>query len=144
MIGLDTNILVRYVTQDDLEQWQLAAALIEAEEQLCFLSNIVLCELVWVLRGQPYQFTRLQISGVLEAMLATPVMEFENRSAVYQALQRMKVGKADFSDYLIGAIAHQAGCFTTYSFDRKLIGEKGFQYPSTSSSTTTDSEFSTN
>jgi len=69
-------------------------------------------------------------------MLATPVMEFENRSAVYQALQRMKLGKADFSDYLIGAIAHQAGCSTTYSFDRKLIGEKGFQYPRTSDNTT--------
>ena len=149
MIGLDTNILVRYVTQDDLEQWHLAAALIEAEGQLCFLSNIVLCELVWVLRGKPYQFTRPQISEVLETMLATPVMEFENRSAVYQALQRaksvgmmkssdelrMKVGKADFSDYLIGAIAHQAQCSTTYSFDRKLIGEKGFQYPRISDNT---------
>jgi predicted nucleic-acid-binding protein len=136
VIGLDTNILVRYITTDDLQQWQLAAELIEAEGQLCFLSNIVLCELVWVLRGKPYQFTRSQISGVLEAMLATPVMEFENRSAVYQALQRMKVGKADFSDYLIGAIAHQAQCTTTYSFDRKLIGEQGFQYPNTSSNTT--------
>lgn len=143
MIGLDTNILVRYVTADDLEQWQLAAALIEAEGQLCFLSNIVLCELVWVLRGKPYQFTRPQISGVLEAMLTTPVMEFENRSAVYQALQRMKVGKADFSDYLIGAIAHQAQCTITYSFDRKLIGERGFQYPNTSGNTT-DSDRSTN
>ncbi len=135
MIGLDTNILVRYVTQDDLEQWQLAATLIEAEGQLCFLSNIVLCELVWVLRGKPYQFTRPQIFEVLETMLATPVMEFENRSAVYQALQRMKGGKADFSDYLIGAIAHQAGCSTTYSFDRKLLGEKGFQYPRLSDKT---------
>lgn len=56
MIGLDTNLLVGYVTADDLEQWQLAAGLIEAEGQLCFLSNIVLCELVWVLRGKPYQF----------------------------------------------------------------------------------------
>ena len=135
MIGLDTNILVRYVTADDLEQWQLAAGLIEAEGQLCFLSNIVLCELVWVLRGQPYQFTRPQIAEVLEAMLATPVMEFENRGAVYQALQRMKLSKADFSDYLIGAIAQQAECSTTYSFDRKLIGEKGFQYPRISDDT---------
>ena len=135
MIGLDTNILVRYVTQDDLKQWQLAAGLIEAEGQLCFLSNIVLCEFVWVLRGKPYQFTRQQISEVLETILATPVMEFENRSAVYQALQRMKLGQADFSDYLIGAIAHQAQCSTTYSFDRKLIGEKGFQYPCVSDNT---------
>ena len=83
-------------------------------------------------------------------MLATPVMEFENRSAVYQALQRaksvgmisssdelrMKGGKADFSDYLIGAIAHQVQCSTIYSFDRKLIGEKGFQYPRISNNTT--------
>ncbi|WP_233221134.1 PIN domain-containing protein [Chlorogloea sp. CCALA 695] len=96
MIGLDTNLLVRYVTADDLEQWQLAAELIEAEGQLCFLSNIVLCELVWVLRGQLYQFTRPQIAEVLEAMLATPVMEFENRSSVYQALQRMKLVKLIF------------------------------------------------
>ena len=136
MIGLDTNILVRYVTADDLEQWQLAAGLIEAEGQLCFLSNTVLCELVWVLRGQPYQFTRPQIAEVLEAMLATPVMEFENRSSVYQALQRMKLGKVDFSDYLIGAIAHHTGCSTTYSFNRKLIGEKGFQYPLSSDNAT--------
>ncbi|WP_199192551.1 hypothetical protein [Chlorogloea sp. CCALA 695] len=47
----------------------------------------------------------------------------------------MKVEKADFSDYLIGAIAHQAECSPTYSFDRKLIGEKGFQYPSTPDNT---------
>ncbi|MBW4665769.1 MAG: type II toxin-antitoxin system VapC family toxin [Chroococcus sp. CMT-3BRIN-NPC107] len=143
MIALDTNILVRYITTDDFQEWQLAAGLIEAEGQLCFLSNIVLCELVWVLRGKPYQFTRSQISEVLETMLATPVMEFENRSAVYQAWQRMKVGKADFSDYLITAISQQAQCSTTYSFNHKLIGEKGFQYPRTSDNTT-DRNRSTN
>ena len=136
MIGLDTNILVRYVTQDDLEQWQLAAGLIEAEGQVCFLSNIVLCEFVWVLRGKPYQFTRPEIAQAIDAMFASSAFEFENRSSVYQALQRMKAGKADFSDYLIGAIAHQSQCSTTYSFDRKLIGEKGFQYPLTSDNTT--------
>ena len=130
VIGLDTNVLVRYVTGDDLLQWQLAAELIEVEGQLCFLSNIVLCEFVWVLRGKPYQFTRQQISDTLETMFLSATFEFEDRSAVYQALQRMKGGKADFSDYLIGTTAHQAGCFTTYSFDRKLIGEKGFSYPS--------------
>jgi len=143
VIGLNTNVLVRYVTADDFEQWQLAAGLIEAEGQLCFLSNIVLCELVWVLRGQPYQFTRQEIAEALDTMFASSTFQFENRGAVYQALQRMKVGQADFSDYLIGAIAHQAQCTTTYSLDRKLIGEKGFQYPSTSGNTT-DSDPSTN
>lgn len=129
MIGLDTNVLVRYVTQDDLEQWQNAAELIEAEGQLCFLSSIVLCEFVWVLRGKPYQFTRQQIAEALGIMFTSSTFQFEHRSAVYQALQQMKLGKADFSDYLIGAISNQAGCSNTYSFDRKLIGEKGFQYP---------------
>jgi len=132
VIGLDTNVIVRYLTQDDLEQWRLAAELIETEGQLCFLANVVLCELVWVLQGKPYQFTRQEISEALEIMFASPTFEFENRSAVYQALQRMKVGKADFSDYLIGATSYQAGCSTTYSFDRKLIGEKGFTCPSSS------------
>lgn len=73
-------------------------------------------------------------------MFASSTFQLENRSAVYQALQRMKLGKADFSDYLIGAIAYQAQCFNTYSFDRKLLGEKGFQYPSTSGHTITDSD----
>ena len=60
-------------------------------------------------------------------MLRSPTFEFENRSAVYQALQRTKKGRADFSDYLIEAIASQAGCTETASFDRKLRGEEGFR-----------------
>jgi predicted nucleic-acid-binding protein len=60
-------------------------------------------------------------------MLQSPVFEFENRSAVYQALQRAKQGRGDFSDYLIGATAQQAGCQETLTFDRKLKGERGFR-----------------
>jgi len=59
-------------------------------------------------------------------MLHTSTFEFENRSVVYQALQRTRQGRADFSDYLIGAIAQQMSCSTTVTFDRKLEDEKGF------------------
>lgn len=126
MIGLDTNVLVRYLTRDDEQQWQQAITIIQ-QNQLCFIVNIVLCELVWVLKGSNYGFRKDEIISVLEAMLHSAAFEFENRSTVDQALQRYKQGKADFSDYLIGAIARQAGCTQTVSFDRKLKDERGFQ-----------------
>lgn len=125
MIGLDTNILVRYLTRDDEKQWQQAATVIQ-QNQPCFTSNIVLCELVWVLRGASYRFRKDEIISVLEAMLHSAAFEFENRSTIDQALQRYKQGKADFSDYLIEAVSRQAGCVETVSFDSKLKGEKGF------------------
>lgn len=54
------------------------------------------------------------------------MFELENRSVVYQALQRFQQGSADFSDYLIGVIAQDCGCSSTATFDRKLRSEKGF------------------
>jgi predicted nucleic-acid-binding protein len=126
MIGLDTNILVRYLTRDDEQQWQQTVTTIQ-QNQPCFITNIVLCELVWVLRGTNYGFRKNEITSVLESMLHSAAFEFEDRSTVDQALQRYKQGKADFSDYLIGAVSRQAGCSETVSFDSKLKGEKGFQ-----------------
>ncbi|MGB3300190.1 MAG: type II toxin-antitoxin system VapC family toxin [Phormidesmis sp.] len=126
MIGLDTNILVRYLTRDDELQWQKAILVIQ-RNQPCFVTNIVLCELVWVLRGAAYGFRKAAIIDVLEAMLHSAAFEFENRSTVDQALQRYKQGKADFSNYLIGAVSRQAGCTEIVSFDGKLKSEKGFR-----------------
>lgn len=126
MIGLDTNILVRYLTHDDEQQWQEAVALIQ-KNQPCFITNIVICELIWVLRRGNYGFNKDEIINTLEAMLHSSAFQFESRSTIYQALQRYKEGRADFSDYLIGAIAYQAGCTETVSFDGKLKNEKGFR-----------------
>jgi len=81
---------------------------------------------VWVLRGRPYQFGKDEIITTLEMMVQSSGFEFENRSVVYQALQRTKQGRADFSDYLIGAIARQIGCTETVTFDQKLRTEQGF------------------
>ncbi|AUT03851.1 twitching motility protein PilT [Nostoc sp. CENA543] len=125
MIGVDTNILVRYLTKDDENQWQQATEIIESGEQ-CFIANIVLCELVWVLRGKPYQFSREEISNTIDLILQCATFELENRSIIYQAFQRLKKGKADFPDYLIGSVAQHLGCRSTASFDRKLKGERGF------------------
>ncbi len=126
MIGLDTNVIIRYLTRDDETQWQQATQLIQGDEP-CFIANIVLCEMVWVLSGEPYKFGKDEILKTLEAMLQSPAFLFENRSAVYQALQRTNFGRADFSDYLIGALARQSGCSETATFDRKLKNEKGFR-----------------
>jgi predicted nucleic-acid-binding protein len=104
MIGLDTNILVRYLTKDDEQQWQRAITVIQ-QNQPCFVTNIVLCEMVWVLRGTNYGFRKDEIISVLEAMLHSAAFEFEDRSTVDQALQQYKQGKADFSDYLIGTVS---------------------------------------
>ncbi len=95
MIGLDTNILVRYLIQDDEQQLSFVP---------CHLS-FVLCELIRVLRGRNYGFTKDEMIQAMEAMLPSPAFEFESSSIVDQALQRYKQGRADFSDYLIGAIA---------------------------------------
>ena len=134
MIGVDTNLMIRYLTRDDEQQWQQAIAVIQ-ENQPCFITNIVLCEVAWVLKGASYGFRRDEIISALEAILHSSAFVFENRSAVDLALQQAKQGRADFSDYLIGAIASQAGCTETVSFDRKLKGEKGFRCLEDSSST---------
>jgi predicted nucleic-acid-binding protein len=125
VIGLDTNVLVRYLTQDDDKQWKQAVEIIESGE-ICFICNIVLCEVIWVLRSKSYQFTRDDISDTLEKMLQCSTFAWENRSVIYQSLQRFKQGKADFSDYLIGAVAQQFDCTITATFDQKLKSEKGF------------------
>jgi predicted nucleic-acid-binding protein len=59
-------------------------------------------------------------------MLQCSVFELENRSVVYQALQRFKQGRTDFSDYLIGAISQHSGCSSILTLDKKLNREKGF------------------
>lgn len=127
MIGLDTNVLVRYITRDDEQQWQKAVEIMESGQK-CFISNIVLCELVWVLRSKSYQFGKDEILKTLEVMMQSASLEYENRTAVYQALQHYKQGRGDFSDYLIGAIALSLDYQETVTFDKKLRGEKGFKF----------------
>lgn len=122
MIALDTNVLVRHLTQDDPVQSPVASREIEqaadrGEEIL--IADVVLCELVWVLEDC-YKLKRDQIAGILERILQTSAFCFQTKEILWAALGDYRAGKADFSDYLIGRTARSAGTQPTLTFDRAL------------------------
>ena len=122
MKGLDTNVLVRFLVRDDEEQWQIASQYINDAmfaNQPCLINNIVLCEVVWVLRTS-YKLSREKLIDTLEKILRANIFVFENPEAIEWAIEQMKSGKADFSDYLITRLNQLAGCQETASFDNKL------------------------
>jgi predicted nucleic-acid-binding protein len=127
--GIDTNILVRYVVKDDLSQWQSVSDYLEAvdaDNDICLINNIVLCEFVWVLRSA-YKLPKSEIIEGLGKILSATLFIFEDEVAVRSALEPFKQGNADFSDYLIGQGNRQAGCAETATFDQKLKGADGFR-----------------
>ncbi len=122
MIGLDTNILVRYLTQDDPGQSTKAANEIEkglAGGHMFFIADIVLCELVWVLETA-YGYDRREIVPVLESILRTRQFQFENKDLLWKSLADYRIKKGDFADHLIGQAGHKAGCRETMTFDTEL------------------------
>jgi predicted nucleic-acid-binding protein len=121
MIGLDTNVLVRYLTQDDPAQTRLANELIDAmigADQRCYISQTVLVELVWVLR-RAYRLPRPAILDTLEKILLARHFEIEGKDAVWRALALLKAYNTDFSDCLISVKHESAGCTETVTFDQK-------------------------
>jgi predicted nucleic-acid-binding protein len=129
MMGLDTNVLVRYLTQDDMAQGRRASVLVAdtvAKGDRCFIGSVVLCELVWVLRGA-YGLDKATVVSVLERILATAQFTIEQRDVVRRALEDYREGKGDFADYLIGHHGLEAGCRATATFDRRLRGSALFQ-----------------
>ena len=95
MIGIDTNILVRYFTQDNLEQAQIVEQLIDSYAtsfNSLFVNNIVMCELVWVLeRG--YKYSKEEVSKVIKQMLSTEEFAFENQELLWLALSQYNQNK---------------------------------------------------
>lgn len=127
MIGLDTNIIIRYLTQDDPVQSPKASKIIEqAEVGTLFIPNIVMCETVWVL-ANAYQQSRQQIAEILEKILSIAPFSFENKDLLWGALRDYRAGKADFADYVIGRAARLAGCENCLTFDRALRNSDLFQ-----------------
>ena len=129
MIGLDTNVLVRYLTHDDVAQARKADALIAGavtRGERCLIGPVVLCELVWVLRDA-YETSKDEIVSTLDRILATQQFEFLDKDRVHEACEAYRVGRADFADYLIGATNRHAGCTETVTFDRRLRGASGFR-----------------
>lgn len=126
--GLDTNVLVRYLTQDDPVQARKANAIIEgtlAKGGSCYVSVVVLCEIVWVLRGA-YGFARNAVLLALDRILETAGFLVEDRDFVQDALEGFRRGRGDFADYVVGVRNRAAGCSTTVTFDRSLKGSELF------------------
>ena len=120
MIGLDTNVLVRYVTQDDARQSLLATRVFEQElspEKPGLVTLITLCELVWVLEDC-YSASRDHVLQVVEGLLTSRQISVESSSLVWRALHQFAVSKADFSDALIGEIAIANGAQHVLTFDK--------------------------
>jgi predicted nucleic-acid-binding protein len=128
VIGVDTNVLVRYLTQDDMAQARRVDVIFEdalRQGTRIHIDDIVLCELVWVLRGA-YRFGKTTIVAALEKITSTALFSFNNRELLHSALEEYRAGDADFADYVIGARNIKAGCEQTITFDRSLRKSDAF------------------
>jgi predicted nucleic-acid-binding protein len=120
VIGLDTNVLVRYLAQDDRIQSPLATKFLEgslSQKEPGFVATVVLAELVWVLESN-YQFGREQIANLLDALLRAQQLKFQDQDSANQALRDFRTTKADYVDCLVQRIGSGAGCSQTVTFDR--------------------------
>ncbi len=128
MRALDTNVLIRYVTNDDAIQAEAVERLFaecHRNREYLFISTPVMCELVWVLKNGLRQ-TRADIVKVVDNLLEDGLFRIEHESLMVATLDRYRQGRADFPDYLIGELASAAGCRDTVTFDKALKGAPGF------------------
>lgn len=131
MIGLDTNILVRYLTQDDPIQSVKARHVFERQltvEVPGFVSIVAMVETVRVL-DRAYELTTREIVGAVERILQTDVLVVENEQEVFNALIALKKGQGSFADAVIAALGARRGCSRTLTFDRKALRLPGFELP---------------
>ena len=129
MIGLDTNVVVRYLAQDDPKQSAAASRLFErvlSPDNPGFLSAIVLCELAWVL-AECYGADRARIRQAIEGLLAAKQVAVEAPDLVRKALRAWGESGADFADALIGEIAAANSADKTVTFDRAAAKLAGFE-----------------
>jgi predicted nucleic-acid-binding protein len=119
VIGLDTNVLVRYITQDDNKQAALANALIENLDDASpgFVTLVTLVELSWVLESA-YHFTRQQFAEVMQTLMKVDTIKLDRAAVVASAVRVYAASKADFSDCLIERLSANAGCERTMTFDK--------------------------
>lgn len=126
MIGLDTNVLVRYIMQDDAAQSPKATALLDAltVDAPGWIAIVSVTELVWVL-GACYGLDRAQLTDALEALLRTKELMVERAETVWKAVRVYRDSRADFADCLIACCAASAGCEHIMTFDRGAAKHAG-------------------
>jgi predicted nucleic-acid-binding protein len=128
MLGIDTNVLVRFLVRDDLAQFEKARNLIHQEVSAgnrVVINQLVLLETEWVLRSR-YSLTKQQMMETISALLDAPDVQFEDEPAVEEALYVWRDTRADFADCLIGARNRRLGCRATASFDVRAAKLPGF------------------
>ena len=120
MIAVDTNVLVRYLVRDDLQEAEAARALLQSvtAEKPAFACREVVVEFVWVLE-RAYGFSRDRIATILEELVVTEGLVVEAAHDVAQAAFRYRAGGAGFSDLMVVAAAKRVGAVPLYTFDRK-------------------------
>ncbi|MBT0570189.1 type II toxin-antitoxin system VapC family toxin [Curvibacter sp. CHRR-16] len=118
MIGLDTNVLVRYIMQDDAAQSKKATKLLESltPTEPGFVPLVVVVELFWVL-SSAYELSREQIAAALDALIHSKQLTVEKKDQVVRALRVYSASTADFPDCLIERTANAAGCERVMTFD---------------------------
>jgi len=129
MIGIDTNVLVRYLAQDDAKQSALATTLFEqslTEEAPGFLSSVVLVETVWIMEDL-YATDRPHVAAIIETLLHTSTVIVADAEIVWRALLGFRAGRADFADFLIHELSAAAGCTAVYTFDKLAARDSGMQ-----------------
>jgi predicted nucleic-acid-binding protein len=128
MRALDTNVLVRFLTDDNAVQSAVAERVLvesHANHEHLFISIPALCELVWILKGGLSQ-SKVNIVSVIQSLVNDDLFQIESKHHVIAALDLYRQGNADFADYLIGQLARKAGCRDTVTFDKALKGSPGF------------------
>ena len=128
MLGLDTNVLVRFLVRDDAEQFERARRLIKREVgqgEPVLISLLVLLETEWVLRSR-YALSKADILGVFSSLLEAAELLFEDEAAIEEAVFTWRDSAAQFADCLINARHRQLGCRATATFDSKAAKLTGF------------------
>jgi predicted nucleic-acid-binding protein len=128
MIGLDSNVLLRYLVQDDPFQSRRAAQLIEGEltvDEQGFVSLVALAETVWVLE-RAYRLSDEEIAAVVRHILQIEAFVIESEPEVVFAFEALEEKRGSFADALIAALGAKAGCSHTVTFDRRALRLAGF------------------
>ena len=128
MIGLDTNVLVRYLAQDDPVQSAQATALIEqrlSEQAPGFVSIVAMVETAWVLE-RAYGLPARELAAAIERMLQAAALVIEDEQEVFTAMMALRQGRGSFADALIAALGGKAGCSHTVTFERKTLRLPGY------------------
>jgi predicted nucleic-acid-binding protein len=129
MIALDTNVLVRFLTQDDPDQGRMATDLIGGltDKRPGFVAREVLVELVWVLE-RSYRYERAEIARILEGLLSASELEIEEGDTVGEILQLYEGKGFGFSDLMIRQAARRAGADVVKTFDKKAARLDGVEW----------------